>query len=68
MKSMRLEMPDRLADELDRLVKAGWFHSEQEAIRLAIVEFLSQRRLDLVERFEREDIDWALRQKRTEQQ
>jgi Arc/MetJ-type ribon-helix-helix transcriptional regulator len=68
MKSVHLEMPDKLADELDRLVKAGWFHSQQEAIRLAVAEFLRQRRLDLLERFEREDIDWALQQKRAEQQ
>jgi Arc/MetJ-type ribon-helix-helix transcriptional regulator len=66
MKSLRLEMPDKLVDELERLVRAGWFHSQQEAIRLAVVEFVRQRRLDLVERFEREDIDWALRQKRAE--
>jgi Arc/MetJ-type ribon-helix-helix transcriptional regulator len=66
MKSMQLELPDKLADELNRLVKAGWFRTEEEAIRMAIVDFLSERHLDLAERFQREDIDWSLGQKRAE--
>jgi Arc/MetJ-type ribon-helix-helix transcriptional regulator len=68
MKSMRLELPDKLAEELNRLVKAGWFHDEEEAIRLAVAEFLRQHRPDLLEQFQREDIEWALQQKRTSQQ
>lgn len=66
MKSVRIELSEKVFEQLDQLVKAGWFRNEEEAIRLAIVEFLTERRLDLLERFQREDIDWALRQKRAE--
>jgi Arc/MetJ-type ribon-helix-helix transcriptional regulator len=68
MKSVQVELSDKVIEELARLVKNGCFRSEEEAIRLAVVEFLSQRRLDLMERFEREDIAWALRQKQTQPQ
>jgi Arc/MetJ-type ribon-helix-helix transcriptional regulator len=57
MKSMRLELPDKLAAELNLLVQGGWFRDEEEAVRLAIVEFLRQRRPELLERFQREDIE-----------
>jgi Arc/MetJ-type ribon-helix-helix transcriptional regulator len=62
MKSMRLELPDKLAAELNLLVQGGWFRDEEEAVRLAIVEFLRQRRPELLERFQRDDIAWALQQ------
>lgn len=68
MKSVQVELPDKLAEELKLLVKAGWFRSEQEAIRLAVVEFVRRHRAELLERFQREDIAWALRQKETERQ
>jgi len=64
MKSVRLELPDKLAEELNRLVKAGWFRDEEEAIRLAVAEFLRQHRPELLEQFQREDIKWALGQDR----
>ncbi|HUI43032.1 MAG TPA: CopG family transcriptional regulator [Terriglobia bacterium] len=64
MKSMHLELPDKVAEQLKRLVKAGWVHDEQEAVRLALIEFLHQHQPDMLERFQREDIEWALRQKR----
>ena len=68
MKSVQVELSDKVIGELDRLGKNGCFRNEEEAIRLAVIEFLSQRRLDLMERFEREDIAWALRQKQAQQQ
>ena len=64
MKSLQIELPDKLATDLDALVQAGWFHSEDELVRLALVEFVRRHRLELLERFQREDIAWALRQKR----
>jgi hypothetical protein len=45
------------------LVRQGWFHSEEEAIRFALLEFLRRHPLELLEQFHREDINWALRQK-----
>jgi Arc/MetJ-type ribon-helix-helix transcriptional regulator len=63
MKSIHLELPDKLAEELQSLVQHGWFQDEQEAVRVAVLEFLRQRRPELLERFQREDIEWALQQK-----
>ena len=60
MKSVHVELPDKLAAELDALVKAGWFHSEEEVLRLALAEFVRRRRFELAEQFQREDIAWAL--------
>ena len=63
MKSVQIELPDKLAAELDTLVQTGWFRSEDEIVRLALVEFVRRHRFELLERFQREDIAWALQQK-----
>ena len=62
MRVLRIEVPDRLAEETDALVKAGWFTSESELARLALMEFIRRYRLELLERFQRDDIVSALRQ------
>ncbi|HSF16624.1 MAG TPA: CopG family transcriptional regulator [Vicinamibacteria bacterium] len=64
MKPIQVELPDRLAEELELLVKAGWFRDEEEAVRLALLEFLRRNRVALLERFQREDIEWALSSKK----
>ena len=65
MRSLQVELPDKLAGEVEALVRAGWFHSEDELIRLALAEFVRRHQFELLERFQREDIAWALRQKGT---
>jgi Arc/MetJ-type ribon-helix-helix transcriptional regulator len=64
MKKLQIELPDRLAQEVDPLVKTGWFSHEAEVVRLALWEFVRRHRLALLEQFQREDIAWALQQKR----
>jgi Arc/MetJ-type ribon-helix-helix transcriptional regulator len=63
MKSIQIELPEKLAHGLDTLVQQGWLRSEEEAIRFALLEFLRRHRLELLEQFQRDDITWALRQK-----
>jgi Arc/MetJ-type ribon-helix-helix transcriptional regulator len=63
MKSIQIELPDKLAEALDTMVQQGWFRNEEEALRLALFEFLRRHPLELSEQFQREDIAWALRQK-----
>jgi Arc/MetJ-type ribon-helix-helix transcriptional regulator len=63
MKSIQIELPEKLAQELDTLVQQGWFRSEEEVIRFALLEFLRRYRLELLKQFQRDDIAWALRQK-----
>jgi Arc/MetJ-type ribon-helix-helix transcriptional regulator len=67
MKSVQIELSDKLAGELDRLVKAGWFRNADEVMRLAIIEFVRRYKFELMERFQREDIAWALGQKGAKQ-
>ena len=62
MEALHVELPEKLAEELRRLVEGGWFQSEGEAIRLAVGEFIRRHQAALIERFQREDINWALLQ------
>lgn len=64
MKTLHIEIPDKLAQELDTLVQAGWFSHEAEVVCLALWEFIRRHRLELIERFQHEEIAWALQQKR----
>jgi Arc/MetJ-type ribon-helix-helix transcriptional regulator len=61
VKAIQIELPDKVAAELEAYVKAGWFGSEAELIRAAVLEFVRRNRIDLLERFMRDDIEWALR-------
>jgi Arc/MetJ-type ribon-helix-helix transcriptional regulator len=66
MKTISVELPDRAAEGIDQLVRAGWFASESEAVRAAVLDFVRRNRVELLERFQREDIAWALGQKASE--
>lgn len=63
MKQIQIELPDEVAKGLDAMVQAGWFHSEDEVVRMALLEFIRHNRLELLEQFQLEDIEWALKQK-----
>ena len=59
MKTLSIDVPDKLAAEIDAYVKAGVFRSEPDAVLAAMSEFVRRNRVDLMERFAREDIEWA---------
>jgi len=63
MKVIQIELPDKIATELETMVKDGWFINETEVIHLALIEFIRRHRLVLSEQFQRDDIAWALQQK-----
>jgi Arc/MetJ-type ribon-helix-helix transcriptional regulator len=65
MKSVTVELPDKLAEELDNLIKTGWFSNHTQVVHLALMEFVRHHGLFLHEQFQREDIAWALEQKGT---
>ena len=44
-------------------MKTGWFASEAEVVRAALIEFVRRNRVELLERFLRDDIQWAVKQK-----
>ena len=64
MKAIHVELPDKLAAEVEAYVRAGWFGSEAEVIRAAVGDFVRRRRVELLERFMRDDIEWALKLKK----
>jgi Arc/MetJ-type ribon-helix-helix transcriptional regulator len=63
MKAINVELPDKLAAEIEAYVRAGWFGSEGEVIRAAVADFVRRRQIELLERFMRDDIEWALKLK-----
>lgn len=67
MKTIQIELNDKLAEQLAEVLRQGWFRDEGEAVRFAIIEFLETRKPALIEHFQREDIDWALKQRKAAQ-
>lgn len=59
MKTLSIKTPDNLAAQINDYVKAGFFSSEPDVILAAMSEFLRRNRIDLMERFALEDIEWA---------
>ena len=68
MKTISVDLPEKVAGELSRLVETGWFRDESEAVRAALVEFLGHCAAELQERFQRDDIEGALRESQKAQQ
>ncbi len=50
MKAIHVELPDKLAAEIEAYVQAGWFGSEAEVVRAAVADFIRRRRVELLER------------------
>ncbi len=61
-RTLEIELPAAVAEELAALVEEGLFASEAEAVRLALAEYLRRRPFELQERFQREDMAWGLGQ------
>jgi len=59
MKYLSVNLPDNLAMAVESYVKAGFFDSELDVLLAAISEFVRRNRIDLIERFAIEDIEWA---------
>jgi Arc/MetJ-type ribon-helix-helix transcriptional regulator len=59
VKTLSITIPDNLAAQIKDYVKAGFFSSEPDVILAAMSEFLRRNRVDMMERFAREDIEWA---------
>lgn len=64
MKTVCVELNDRLAEELSTVIRQGLFKTEEEAIRFALIAFIKDQKPALMEQFQREDIAWALNQKK----
>jgi Arc/MetJ-type ribon-helix-helix transcriptional regulator len=60
MKTLKVQVPDQVARELETLVRAGWFVNEGELARQALIDFVRHHRFQLQEKYQRDDIRWAL--------
>lgn len=60
MKTVQVSLPDKLGMEVENYVKSGWFTDEAELLRTALQEFIRHNRIELMEQFMKEDIEWAL--------
>ena len=67
MKTIAVDLPERITTEIGALVENGWFVDETEIIRTALWEFMRRNRFALAEQFQRADIAWALQQHRNRQ-
>ena len=63
MKKLQVELPDQMAREVEDAVEAGTFENAAEVVRVALREFITRRRFELMEQQQLQDIAWALREK-----
>lgn len=68
MKTINVEIPEKLEAEVEKYIKGGWFTNEAELMRDALREFIYHHRPMLMEKFMEEDIEWALRVKKNPNQ
>lgn len=61
MKTIRAKIPDKVYGQMERLVKEGWFKSEEDILELALRKFLNVNRPELLEKSILEDVEWGLR-------
>ena len=62
MKTIQVELTDKVAAEIRAFVKTGWFGSEAEVVRAALRDFVRRNRAELAEGFMCEDIRRAVSQ------
>ena len=67
MKIMQVELPDQLAREVETAVQSERFENADEVVRTALRDFLTNRRFELLEQQQMQDITWALREQSTAQ-
>lgn len=68
MKTINVEIPEKLASEIEKYIKGGWFSNEAELMREALREFIRHHQVRLMEQFMEEDIEWALKIKKASNQ
>jgi len=61
MKTIKVALPAKLKLEAQKYIKSGWFADEGDLLRTALEEYIRHHRFQLMERFMKEDIDWALK-------
>ena len=60
MKTLTIECPDQLYEQLAKMVEAGWFKSPEEGVVEALRRYLSGHSVELQEKQILEDVEWGL--------
>ncbi|MEK6681096.1 MAG: CopG family transcriptional regulator [Nitrospirota bacterium] len=60
MKAICTELPDKVYEEVKLLVEKGWFKNEDDIVLEALRRFLDIHKVELMEKFIREDVQWGL--------
>lgn len=61
--TIKISLPEKLGMEVDNYIKSGWFNNKTEMLQAALHEFIRHNRIALLERFMKDDIEWALKAK-----
>lgn len=59
-RTIQTDVPVRLLSEMEVLVEKGWFRSLDELMLDALRRYVESHRVELMERFIREDVEWGL--------
>ena len=60
METVPTKIPSKIKEEMQHIVDEGWYANNSEFIRDAIREKISRIKLEQMEAFLREDIEWGL--------
>lgn len=60
MKTIKMQIPDKLYEQIEILVRDGWFRSREAIVDEALRRFLAVNRPELLKRFILEDVEWGL--------
>lgn len=66
MKTIKVSLPEKLGIEVENYIKSGWFADETDMLRTALQEFIRHNKLKLMDQFMKEDIEWALKKKKSD--
>jgi Arc/MetJ-type ribon-helix-helix transcriptional regulator len=58
--TLQAEVPNRLFEQIEQLVQAGRFRDIDTLVGEALRRFLESHRVELVEEFIRQDVEWGL--------
>ncbi len=59
--SITLDLPPRLAEQVQKYVQAGWSRESNTLVVEALRRYIETHQTELVERFIEQDIEWRLR-------
>jgi Arc/MetJ-type ribon-helix-helix transcriptional regulator len=61
MRHLGIDITDEMEADIRSYVSAGYFRTEQEMLAAALQEFLRRHRPDLEERYQMDDVSWAMK-------